>query len=189
MADRERAARAVEDFLRALGYDVKGELAGTGARVADAWIDELVCGERVDPMRLLENGSIDIGPGPHGAVVLRGIHVATMCPHHLLPAHSTATVGYLPGRRVAGIGVIAEVVDALARRLTLQETLGRDIARALQDGLYAEGAFCRLDLTHGCFSLRGEKQHNARVETLVLLGRFDGDARSLGVALANGQNA
>ncbi len=189
MADRERAARAVDDFLRALGYDLKGELAGTGARVADAWIDELVCGERVDPLRLLENGSIDLGPGPHGAVVLRDIHVATMCPHHLLPAHGKATVGYLPGRRVAGLGVVAEVVDVLARRLTLQETLGRDIARALQDGLFAEGAFCKLELVHTCFALRGEKQHGARIETLMLLGRFDADARALGIALAHGQGA
>ncbi len=186
MPDRQRAARAIEEFLRALDYEIKDELAETGARVADAWLDELVAGERVDAAKLIERGAIDLGPGPHGAVVLRDVRVATMCPHHLLPAHGRATVGYLPGRRVAGIGVIAQVVDALARRLTLQETLGREVARVMQDGLFAEGAFCRLALTHTCFTTRGENQHGAVVETLALLGRFDGDLRSMALALSSG---
>ncbi|MBL9021101.1 MAG: GTP cyclohydrolase I [Myxococcales bacterium] len=186
MPDRPRAARAIEEFLRALDYDIDGELKETGARVADAWIDELVAGEKVDVARLLERGAIDLGPGPHGTVILRDVHVATMCPHHLLPAHGRATIGYLPGRRVAGIGVIAQVVDALARRLTLQESLGREIARSLQDGLFAEGAFCRLVLHHTCFALRGEKQHGAVLETLALTGRFDGDLRFMALNLAHG---
>ncbi len=189
MANRERAARAIEDFLRALGHEPKGDLAETGRRVADAWIDELLAGESVDARRLLEEGSIDIGQGPHAPVVLRGLHVATVCPHHLLPAQGTATVGYLPGRRVAGLGVIAQAVSALASRLTLQETLGESVAVALRDGLWAEGSFCLLDLAHSCLTARGERQTGARVETLALTGRFDADARPLALSLAYGSRA
>src|SRR5688500_4596300 len=101
LAQRERAARAIDEFLRALGYELRGELEGTGRRVADAWIDELVAGTRTDPRTLLAAGAIEAGPGPHGVVVLRGIRVATMCPHHLLPAHGTATVGFLPKSKLA----------------------------------------------------------------------------------------
>jgi len=44
--DRKAAARAIDDFLRAIGRDPKRDaiLAGTGARVADAYIDELCDG-------------------------------------------------------------------------------------------------------------------------------------------------
>jgi GTP cyclohydrolase IA len=48
MVDREAAARAIEDFLRALGHEPVGELEGTGERVADAWADDLLEGESID---------------------------------------------------------------------------------------------------------------------------------------------
>lgn len=183
MNKRERAAKAIEEFLDALGYRSEGELVGTGERVADAWIDELVSGEHIDPVALLEEGSLDLGPGPHGVVVLRKLAVAAMCPHHLLPSLGEATVGYVPRRRAAGLGAIAKVVEVCSRRLVLQERLGVHIASALSEGLDAEGAFCRLRLTHTCFSVRGERQSEAIVETLSTTGSFDRDGGALAVAL------
>lgn len=174
-AKRERAAKAIEEFLAALGYELDGELIGTGERVADAWIDELVSGERIDATKLLTEGSLDLGPGPHGVVVLRRISVATMCPHHLLPSHGRATIGYTPKRRAAGLGAIAKAIEVCSRRLVLQERLGATIANALLSGLDAEGAFCRLQMAHTCFSIRGEQQSDAEVDTLSLAGSFEHD--------------
>jgi GTP cyclohydrolase I len=180
--DRDRARRAIDEFLRALGRDPEGELQGTGQRVADAWIDELVSGEGVDARALLAD-AIDLGPGPHGAIVLRDLKVASMCPHHLLPSHGKATIGYLPRRKAAGLGTLAQVVDTLARRLTLQESLGDAIAKTLLEGLDAEGAFCRLALHHTCFIARGERQASAVVETVALCGAFAADQRAFALAL------
>src|SRR6185369_5492580 len=118
MVDRKAAARAIDDFLRALGYDLTGELEGTGERVADAWADDLVEGEATDAAAVLREGSLKTDADGVGLVLLRDIPVSTMCPHHLLPAHGTALVAYLPGDRIAGIGTIAHVVDVLAHRLT-----------------------------------------------------------------------
>jgi GTP cyclohydrolase I len=188
MTSKEQAARAIEDFLRAIGHEPIGELEGTGQRVADAWIDELLCGRGVDPVALLREGSLDLGAGPHGPVVLRDLAVTTICPHHLLPAFGRATIGVVPRRRAAGLGVLAQAVDALARRLTLQEQLGEHIARALSDGLDAEGAFCRLVLTHTCFVSRGERQAGSVVESLALEGCFATDRRDLALALAYGRS-
>jgi GTP cyclohydrolase I len=189
MADRERAGRAIEEFLKALGYGPRPDLAGTGRRVADAWIDELLAGEGADAAEILRQGSIPLGPGDHGAVVVRGIEVATMCPHHLLPAHGTAVVGYQPHGALAGLGVVARAVDVLARRLTLQETLGREIAEAIDSGLQAKGAFCHLSLVHTCLSVRGERQSRARVETLALSGCFATDAREMAMSLIAGRGS
>jgi GTP cyclohydrolase I len=57
--DRDAAARAVRDLLRALGHEPEGALASTPALVAEAWIDELLSGEDVDPVALLSAARID----------------------------------------------------------------------------------------------------------------------------------
>lgn len=184
MIDREAAARAIEDFLRALGHEPEGDLAGTGERVADAWADDLLEGEAIDAAAVLREGSIAIDADGAGLVVVRDLAVTTMCPHHLLPAMGTGLVAYLPGDRVAGIGTIAHVLDALSRRLTLQERIGADVAAMLVRELGARGALCRLALTHSCLSARGERKSGAIVETLAVAGSFATASPDRDLALA-----
>lgn len=171
MVDRRAAARAIEDFLRALGHVPEGDLQGTGERVADAWADDLLKGESIDAGAVLREGAIEM-PGGGGLVVLRDLAVTTMCPHHLLPALGTALVAYLPEDRVAGIGTLAHVVDALSRRLTLQERIGADVVDLLTRELGARGALCRLVLTHSCLVARGERKAGTLVETIAVAGTF-----------------
>jgi GTP cyclohydrolase I len=182
--DRKAAARAIEDFLRALGHEPIGELAGTGERVADAWADDLLEGESIDAAAVLREGAIDLGPGHKGLVIIRDLSVTTMCPHHLLPAHGTALVAYLPSRQVAGIGTVAHVVDVLARRLTLQESIGTGVVDLLVGELGARGALCKLALTHTCLVTRGERKSGSVVETLALAGTFSEATHDRDVALA-----
>lgn len=173
--DRKAAARAIEDFLRALGHEPIGELAGTGERVAEAWQGELLHGYSVDPAAVLRAGSIELHSeesASNALIVLRDLAVMTMCPHHLLPAYGRCMVAYLPGRSVAGLGTIAQVVDAFARRLSLQEQIGAQVADLLVKELKAKGALCKLSLTHMCLALRGEKKEGAIVETLSFAGSF-----------------
>jgi GTP cyclohydrolase IA len=171
MVDRRAAARAIDDFLRALGHAPEGDLEGTGERVADAWADDLLEGESIDAAAVLREGSIE-GSAGGGLVVVRDLAVTTMCPHHLLPAHGTGLVAYLPGDRIAGIGTLAHIVDALSRRLTLQERIGAAVVSLLTDELGARGALCRLSLTHSCLIARGERKAGALVETLAVAGTF-----------------
>ena len=170
--DREAAARAIEDFLRALGHEPTGELAGTGERVADAWADDLLEGESIDAASVLREGTLDVSAAGTGLVVIRELSVTTMCPHHLMPGHGTALVAYLPDRRIAGIGTIAHVVDVLARRLTLQEQLGAQVADLIVSELGARGALCKLSLTHTCLIARGERKAGTLVDTVAMAGTF-----------------
>jgi GTP cyclohydrolase I len=172
MVDRRAAARAIEDFLRALGHAPEGDLEGTGERVADAWADDLLEGESIDAGAVLREGSMVAEPHAAGLVVVRDLAVTTMCPHHLLPAHGTGLVAYLPGERLAGIGTLAHVLDAVSRRLTLQERIGADVVTLLTRELGARGALCRLSLTHSCLVARGERKAGAVVETLAVSGTF-----------------
>ncbi len=74
--------------------------------------------------------------------------------------------------RIAGIGTLAHVVDALSRRLTLQERIGADVVALLARELGARGSLCRLSLTHACLIARGERKAGAVVETIAVSGTF-----------------
>ncbi len=190
-ADRVAVARAVEALLRAFGHDPEREphLRGTGARVADLWIDELLAGERVDLAGLFA-GAMECPPDAP-LVVLERLATHVVCPHHLTVAQGFASVAYLPGGRLAGLGAIAALVDACAHRLALQEDVGRDVARALVEHLGARGAACRLELRHGCLELQGPKKRGARVVTIATAGGLDDDplARALLASAFGGEAA
>lgn len=185
--DRRAAAAAIEAFLRALGRN-EPEVAGTGNRVAAMFADELCAGYAVDTRKLVEHGAIDASSQSRAAggslVVVRDIPVATTCPHHLLPALGKATVGFKVAARLIGVGEVVALVEAHARRLTLQEHIGESVVDDLDAVLKPEWVGCRLVLAHGCMVARGERATGARVETLALRASPDrvADAhRALGV--------
>jgi GTP cyclohydrolase IA len=186
---RARAAGAVARFLDALGLPRavrrSAELAQTPARVAQAWLDELLDGYRQDPAAVLSPASASPA---RDLVALTGITYQSMCPHHLLPSRGVAHVAYLPGGRVAGFGQVVRLVDALAHRLVLQEDLARDVARALVDHLGARGAACVLDAEHLCLTARGARRVGTRAHSEAFVGALarDGEARRRFLAAIGG---
>ena len=82
----------------------------------------------------------------------------------------TATLAYVPGTRLFGLGTLAELVDAYCRRLALQEEIGQNVVHALTQHGDAKGAFCSLDLAHACLAARGERRPEARVVTTARAG-------------------
>lgn len=171
--DRDRARRAIKDFLIALGHDPDrdAELEGTPERVADAFADELLRGYAVDTKRLIDD-ALSPASGDEDLVVVKHIRVATVCPHHLMPALGEALVAYLPGKHVLGIGTLARLVHAYAERLTLQETIGERVVQALMEQAGARGACCRLSMRHSCLSARGSREHNAVLDSWARAGEL-----------------
>ena len=169
--DRAGAERAVAQFLAALGHDTESdpELAGTPARVVEAFAHDLLSGYEVDIASLLAEGSA-ASSGDQGLLMLRDIAISTICPHHLLPALGQATVAYHPGKRLLGLGTLTALVDVYSRRLTLQESIAQDVVHALMDHAGARGAWCRIELVHSCLSARGPRQSSARVESVASAG-------------------
>lgn len=167
--DTDAAAAAIEAFLRALGRDPhrEPELAGTGQRVARAYAQDLLEGYGVDVDALLSG---NVFAGRTELVVVRDIPVVTTCPHHLMPSIGTATVAFAPEEHLVGLGTVARVVDAFARRLALQEQIGEKVVAALQKHLAPRWAACRLTLSHSCMIARGERTHGARAETIAVAG-------------------
>ena len=188
--DRVAAARAIRDFLSALGFDPRQnpELAETPERVSEAFAEDLLRGHAVDVGGLLEKGSCEAPlAAKSGPVAVTNIAVATICPHHLLPALGTAHVVYSPGRALLGIGTITALVDAYARRLTLQEAIAQNVVAALLEHAGARGAYCELELEHSCLRARGERQVGALVRTSARAGEYTARDAFTEVALALGR--
>ena len=168
--DRRRLRAAARLFLAAIGEkDLRRDQARTPERVAEAWADEILSGYAVDPRRVLGRG---FPARDRDLVVVRDIPFTSICVHHLLPFAGTAHVGYLPGARIAGLSKIARVVDALSRRLQLQERLTRQVTTTVMEGLAPLGVACRMEAEHLCMTVRGARKKGARVVTTAYEGAF-----------------
>lgn len=182
--DKPRAEAAVRELLLALGFDPESddELQDTPARVAAAYGEELLRGYQQDLPALIDLGSEAVeGPLPD-AVVVEGIRVVTVCPHHLMTGEGTALVAYLPGERLLGLGTVARIVDVVSRRLILQEKIASLVVDALMQHAGARGAFCRIQLRHACLRARGPEQHTAEAISFAGRGEFE-DPRNLELLL------
>lgn len=168
--DRKAAAAAIDAFLRALGV-ASAETAGTGDRVAQMFADDLCAGYAVDTKKLVADAAI--ASTEPTVVVVRDIPVTTTCPHHLLPSVGTATVAFQANGHLLGLGTVAALVHAHARRLALQEAIGERVVDDLVAALAPAWAACRLVLVHGCMVARGERVAGTSVETLARRGPVD----------------
>jgi len=168
--DRTAAATAIDAFLRAIGRDSSQELdlVGTGARVTDAFVKDLCAGYAIDTRALLESNLL--ASDTPGVVVVRDVPISTTCPHHLIPSIGHATVAMLTKERLVGLGTLAALVDAHARRLTLQERIGERICADIEQVVAPEWVACRIVLVHGCMVTRGERAHGSSVETIATRG-------------------
>jgi GTP cyclohydrolase IA len=180
--DIERARAAARDLLEALGADPEDEgLRDTPRRVAAAYA-ELLTPEPFD-MTTFPNDE-----GYDELVVVRDIPFHSLCMHHLLPFHGSATVAYIPGERIIGLSKLARVVDLFARDLQVQERLTTQVAGWLQERLRPKGVGVVLEAEHTCMSLRGVQKAGARTVTSALHGlvREDPRTRAEFLALAQG---
>jgi GTP cyclohydrolase IA len=169
--DRPRAAAAISEFLRALGFAPEHEpdLADTARLVADAYADQLLVGYREQPAEILSGNVSDVGSE---IVVVRDVQTTIMCPHHLMPATGVVHVAYAPGGRVVGLGALGRLVTCFARRLTLQESLVQSIADALCVHAGARGAACAAELAPTCMTARTEHCHAASALSLATAGEM-----------------
>lgn len=168
--DRARIEAAVVELLHAIGEDpTKANFSSTPERVAEAYA-EFFAGVGRDPLEhLRESVPID---QLSDAVVVTDITVRSMCEHHLLPFLGVAHVAYLPGDRVVGLGKLPRVVNTLAARPQMQESLTEQIADALVEGLDPRGVLVVVEARHQCVAARGVEQTNSRTITIASRGEL-----------------
>jgi GTP cyclohydrolase I len=171
---REQALDAVRTLLAWAGDDPSREgLIETPRRVVEAF-EEWFSGYTEDPNALLGRTFEDV-EGYDDIVMLRDIEVESHCEHHMAPFLGKAYVAYVPTDRVVGISKLARVVEVFARRLQNQETLTRQIAHAIENGLKPRGVAVLIDAEHQCMTTRGVHHRHVSTITTNFTGLFKTD--------------
>ncbi len=160
----------IYEILKGVGENPEREgLQKTPERVEKA-LKFLTSGYATDISKLVNNALYTVEYDE--MVVVRDIEFFSMCEHHMLPFFGKVHVGYIPNRKVIGLSKIPRIVDALARRLQIQERLTQEVASCLQEHLAPQGVGVVCEAQHFCMMMRGvEKQHSGTV-TSAMLGAF-----------------
>lgn len=174
--DQARIERAVAELLAGAGEDLdRAGLVDTPARVANLYT-LLLAGMTQDPVALLQP-TIDAAEAGRAStrrqlVLLRDLQFYSLCEHHLLPFFGRVHVAYYPGDALAGLSQVARAIDALARRLQVQERLTEQLATALEEALAPDGVAVLVEAEHLCLTLRGVSGPASRLVTSSFRGRL-----------------
>jgi GTP cyclohydrolase I len=114
------------------------------------------------------------GPDCRISQIIEGpISFFSLCEHHALPFHGTAHVGYIAHDRIIGISKLTRLVRVFAKRFTLQERIGQEVADHLVELLGAHGVAVHLEATHLCTQMRGVREENSRTWTSFWRGTYE----------------
>ena len=180
----QTAEDGVRALIKAIGEDVEREgLKDTPKRVVKAY-RELTEGYDIDVAQLL-SVTFDVGDVDQ-MVIVKDINFVSLCEHHMLPFTGTVTVAYIPLHRVVGLSKIPRLVDAITKRLQVQERITTQITEALDTNLKVMGSACLVKAEHSCSSYRGVKKAGAQMVTSSLTGVFrNPEVRNEFLQLAN----
>ena len=106
-------------------------------------------------------------------VLLKDIPFYSVCEHHLIPFIGKAHVAYIPSAgKIVGLSELVKAVEALAKRLQVQERLTTQLADMIMAKLKPKGAMVIIDAEHLCISMRGMKKPGTRTVTSAVRGIF-----------------
>ncbi len=99
-----------------------------------------------------------------------------LCEHHAFPFYGQAYVGYIAHEQIIGISKLTRLVRVWARRFTVQERMGDQIADTLQSLVKAHGVAVHVEAHNFCTQMRGVRELNPKTRTAVWRGEYAKDA-------------
>lgn len=157
------------EISQAIGRD---HVRKTPLRVIKA-LSELLSGYRIDPKEILVTSFTS---GKYNEMItVKDIGFSSLCAHHMLPFTGKVHFAYIPAGKIVGLSKIPRLIDALSRRLQVQENLSEEIVNTFQDIVKPRGCAVRIEAHHSCMSLRGVRKEGASMRTTALRGIFTTD--------------
>lgn len=147
-------------------------LLETPKRVAKMY-EELFAGYEMDYQKILSKRfSVD---GEPSLIEVKDIQFYSMCEHHIMPFFGTVSIKYLPkfGGKVVGLSKLARLTECFARRLQIQERLGKQICDAIVECLDPAFVQVTIEAEHTCMTARGINKPGSKTTTITTFGKIN----------------
>lgn len=174
---RARFEGVVAEIFSAYGMDLDTPATkDTPRRFLKALFDSTL-GYEGDP-KLLTAFPTECRGGPDCRIsqIIEGpISFFALCEHHALPFHGTAHIGYIAHEQIIGISKLTRLVRVFARRFTVQERIGQQVADTLVELMQPHGVAVHLQAVHLCTQMRGVREEQSSTWTSFWRGTYDED--------------
>ncbi|MDP5275018.1 GTP cyclohydrolase I FolE [Chengkuizengella axinellae] len=173
--NRETVEHHVREILKLIGEDVEREgLLDTPARVTRMY-EEIFAGYNVDPRKILD---VTFNEDHQELVIVKDIVYYSQCEHHMAPFFGKIHIGYIPNGKIAGLSKFARLVDAVTRKLQVQERITSEIADIIVEVLAPQAVMVIVEGEHLCMCSRGVKKYGSQTITSAMRGLFLKDSAS-----------
>lgn len=170
---RDQIEYHIKEILNLIGEDTEREgLLETPARVTRMY-EEIFAGYSVDPREAL---GVTFDENHQEMVIVKDIVYYSQCEHHMAPFFGKVHIGYVPSGKIAGLSKFARLVEAVSRRLQVQERITSQIADILDEVLHPTGVMVVVEGEHLCMCARGVKKPGSKTITSAVRGGFRNDA-------------
>ncbi|MBM4221808.1 MAG: GTP cyclohydrolase I FolE [Gammaproteobacteria bacterium] len=168
---RQRIQAHFAEIMKVLGLDLRDDsLMDTPRRIAKMYVNEIFGGldyANFPKLTVVENKmQVD------EMVRVDGIDLSSTCEHHFITIDGTASVAYIPQRKVIGLSKINRIVAFFAQRPQIQERLTEQVLLALQTLLDTRDVAVSITAVHYCVKARGVMDSNSQTTTTALGGVF-----------------
>ena len=180
----QRIKALMTEVVATLGLDLKDDsLAETPHRIAKMYINEVFSG--LDYANFPKISVIDNKMEVDEMVKVSGINLTSTCEHHFVTIDGSATVAYIPAKKIIGLSKINRIVRFFAQRPQVQERMTQQILIALQTLLDTENVAVSVHATHFCVKSRGVMDVNSETSTTALGGSFKSNVHTRAEFLQN----
>ena len=145
----EKEQNAIKTFLSFIGEDAScNNLLKTPQRMLEGY-KNILSGYNVDAKSIIANQFSDACS--NDIICFDEIDFFSICEHHILPFFGKIKIAYIPNKFAIGFNTITKLVDAVTRRLQLQEKIAKEIGDIIQHSLLAPlGVFVKIEAEHFC---------------------------------------
>jgi GTP cyclohydrolase I len=168
---RQRIQAHFAEIMKVLGLDLRDDsLMDTPRRIAKMYVNEIFGG--LDYANFPKLTVVENKMQVEEMVRVDGIDLSSTCEHHFITIDGTASVAYIPQRKVIGLSKINRIVSFFAQRPQIQERLTEQVLLALQTLLDTRDVAVSITAVHYCVKARGVMDSNSETTTTALGGVF-----------------
>lgn len=183
----ERIKGLLTEVVATLGLDLNDDsLSETPHRIAKMYVNEIFSG--LDYANFPKISVIENKMSVDEMVKVSDISLTSTCEHHFITIDGSATVAYIPQKKIIGLSKINRIVRFFAQRPQVQERLTQQVLVALQTLLETDDVAVSISATHYCVKSRGIMDVNSATSTTALGGVFKSNIHTRAEFLNNGKS-